>query len=236
MMRRPPVAALVDEVTREMTVDVGGRARQLTLLAPADSLARFPAGACRAAPRSRARSRLGEGSSASAGLRGRARARARLRPRRGGRRGRGRGRARRHVLRRRPRACALARGRARRPARRRRDARRRTRTRCASTGRTRRRAGGGLRPRDWRGPAAGHPARPRRSRGCSATCCRRRRPAATRPAARALIADPRHGRKGEGAPLRAAVEREGLFVASSSLDSDVELLEISRDDAVGSSE
>ena len=55
--------------------------------------------------------------------------------------------------------------------------------------------------------------------------------------ARALIADPRHGRKGEGrAKLRAAVEREGLFVASSSLDSDVELLEISRDDAVGSSE
>ena len=36
---------LVDELTREMTVDIGGRARQLTLLAPADSLSRFPAGA-----------------------------------------------------------------------------------------------------------------------------------------------------------------------------------------------
>ena len=61
--------------------------------------------------------------------------------------------------------------------------------------------------------------------------------AARRPRPRALIADPRHGRKGEGrAKLRAAVEREGLFVASSSLDSDVELLEVSREDPAASSE
>ena len=55
--------------------------------------------------------------------------------------------------------------------------------------------------------------------------------------ARALIADPRHGRKGEGrAKLRAAVALEGLFVSSSSLDSDVELLEVSREETAACSE
>ena len=58
--------------------------------------------------------------------------------------------------------------------------------------------------------------------------------AARRPRARALIADPRHGREGQAerrAQLRAAVERAGLAVTSCELDSDdaeVELLEISR--------